>query len=130
VSVCRAAGKLRFPLKYFTSRPSVETTNPLPYARVCKLSVSKPGAASCSQERFGFPETRIREFAIRDARLRVSVIVVSTAAMAGLSHAAVLTVLNDAAGTELDALSLKQMNFSTETSLKYLYTASENQTCL
>jgi hypothetical protein len=94
------------------------------------LSVSKPEVASRSQECLGFPETRIREFAIRDARLRVSAIVVSTAAMAGPSHAAVLTVLNDATGTELDAISSKQMNFSTETSLKYLYTASENQTCL
>jgi ribosome-binding factor A len=87
------------------------------------LSVSKPEVASRSQECLGFPETRIREFAIRDARLRVSVIVVSAAVMAGLSHAAVFTVLNDAAGTELDELSLKQMNFSTETPLKYLYTA-------
>ena len=130
MSVYRAGGQFCFPLKCFTSRPSVETTNPLPYARVYKLSVSKSGVGSCSQECLGFPETRIREFAIRDARLRVSVIVVRTAAKARLSHAAVLTVLNNAAGTQQGEHSLKQMNFSTETSLKYLYTAFENQTCL
>ena len=82
------------------SRSSVEPSNPLPYARVYKLSVSKSAVASRSQECLGFPETRIREFAIRDARLRVRVIVVSTAAKAQLSHAAVLTVLNNAVGTQ------------------------------
>jgi len=113
-------------LKHFTPRPSVETTKPLPYTRVYELSVSKPDVACCSQECLGFPETRIREFVIRDARLRVSVIVVSAAAKAQLSLAAVLTILNDTAGTPQSALFLKQMHVPTETSLNYLYTAYEN----
>lgn len=121
-----------FPVEIFHAKALSrdDRLNPLPYARVYKLCVSKSGVASGSQECLGFPETRIREFAIRDTRLRVSVIVVSTAAKARLSHVAVLTPLNNATGTQHGALSLKQINFSAQTALKYLYTASENQTCL